>query len=468
MSLAARLLEWLLAPLLSVWLVSLGISFMSARTTVDTAMDDALSAVSVMLMSEWEQRATARPDLPIPSDATRQWLNLVPEFPVFYLIVDGAGVAVAGDDALQPFLRNTFDLEGTEVSAVSPRQFQHLRGFNTVMDDVVMRVVRSRFTVSGKDFTLAVAQSRERQAALLRTGMVHEALAQTAVLLVAFYLLWYGLTYVARPMRALQQHLDTRSADDWTPLPEQLAPHEIAPLIASINALIARLQASLAAQRRFIANAAHQLRTPLAALRTQSELVQRLADGPERDNAMQRLVATGRRASRLANQLLALARAESAGTTGARQPVVLNLLCEEVARDVLPQAIEREIDFAFEPSANHVAIMGDATLIGELVRNLVDNAFKYTPRGGAVVLAVRAGPARIVVDDSGPGIPPADRERVFAPFTRVPQLDTVSGAPIPGTGLGLAIVSEVAQAHGGSVRVESSPQAGARLIVSFG
>ena len=96
--------------------------------------------------------------------------------------------------------------------------------------------MRLRFTAGQKEFVLAVAQSRERQAALLRTGMVHEALAQTAVLLVAFYLLWYGLTYVARPMKALQQHLDARSADDWTPLPEQLAPHEIAPLIASTTA----------------------------------------------------------------------------------------------------------------------------------------------------------------------------------------------------------------------------------------
>ena len=235
MSLAARLLEWLLAPLLSIWLVSLGISFMSARTTVDTALDDGLSAVSAMLMSEWEQRATTRPDLAIPSEPTKQWMNLAPEFPVLYLIVDDAGVPVAGDDSLQSFLRATADADSPEAAPVVPREFRHVQGFNTVMDDAVMRVVRLRFTAGQKEFVLAVAQSRERQAALLRTGMVHEALAQTAVLLVAFYLLWYGLTYVARPMKALQQHLDARSADDWTPLPEQLAPHEIAPLIASTN-----------------------------------------------------------------------------------------------------------------------------------------------------------------------------------------------------------------------------------------
>ena len=126
-----------------------------------------------------------------------------------------------------------------------------------------------------------------------------------------------------------------------------------------------------------------------------------------------------------------------------------------------------EIDFAFESSAGEIAVMGDATLLGELVRNLVDNAFKYTPRGGSVVLAVCSEPSRIMVDDSGPGVAEADRERVFAPFSRVAQLDTTSGAPIPGTGLGLAIVREVAQAHGATVNIVTSPMEGARFVVSF-
>ncbi len=467
MSLAARLLEWLLAPLLSVWLVSLGISFMSARTTVDTALDDGLSAVALMLVSEWEQRVTTRPDIVFPSDATKRLMNIASEYPVSFLIVDGSGIPTAGDDAMQPFLRETVDAEvPLRAPALTPK-FRHVDGFNTVMDDEVIRVVRLRFSAGGKDYTLAVAQSRERQAALLRSGMIHEALAQTAVLIVAFYLLWYGLTYVAQPMRSLQEHLDARTADDWRPIPEELAPHEIAPLIASTNSLIERLQTSLGAQKRFIANAAHQLRTPLAALRTQSELAQRLPDGPERDEAMARLTHTGRRANRLANQLLALARAESAGTTSAREAVELNTLCEGVAHDVLPQALEREIDFAFEPSDVAVEIMGDATLLGEMIRNLVDNAFKYAPRGGSVLLAVRDAPIRVVVEDSGPGIAPQDRERVFAPFARVAQIDTTSGAPIPGTGLGLAIVREVAQGHDGHVTIETSSLGGAKMIVSF-
>lgn len=470
MSLAARLLEWLLAPLLSIWLVSLGISFMSARNTVDTALDDGLSAVAAILVNEWEQRLTTRPDSPIPSDATRRWMNVAPEYPMSFLIVDEKGAPLAGDDALAPFLRETVTADESVDAPAGPsslRSFEHIRGFNSVLDDVVLRVVRRPFTVAGKDFTLAVSQSRERQSALLSSGMAHEAVAQSAVLLVAFSLLWYGLTYVAQPMKVLQEHLDARSADDSEPIPEELAPHEIAPLIASTNALIQRLQTSLAAQKRFIANAAHQLRTPLAALQTQAELIQRLPEGDERRGAVSRLVSTGQRASRLANQLLALARAESVGTTGARQTVNLNELCEGVARDVLPQAIERDVEFAFDASEEVAEIVGDATLLGEMVRNLVDNAFKYTPRHGSVVLTVSASPKRIAVDDSGPGIAESDRERVFAPFARVAQVDTETGAAIAGTGLGLAIVREVAQTHGARVHVTNSRLGGASFVVSF-
>ncbi|MBL8311926.1 MAG: sensor histidine kinase N-terminal domain-containing protein [Burkholderiales bacterium] len=469
MSLAARLLEWLLAPLLSIWLVSLGISFMSARNNVDTVLDDGLNAVAAILVSEWEQRLTTRPDSPIPSDATRRWMNVAPEYPMSFLIVDERGAPLAGDDALVPFLRETVAADDELDSSAKPpgQAFERIRGFNSVLDDVVLRVVRRPFAVAGKEFTLAVAQSRERQGALLSAGMAHEAVAQSVVLLVAFSLLWYGLTYVAQPMKVLQEHLDARSADDSEPIPEELAPHEIAPLIASTNALIQRLQTSLAAQKRFIANAAHQLRTPLAALQAQAELIQRLPEGSERREAVARLVSTGQRASRLANQLLALARAESVGTTGALQMVNLNALCEGVARDVLPQAIDRDVEFAFDASEDTAEIVGDATLLGEMVRNLVDNAFKYTPRHGSVVLTVSATPKRIVVDDSGPGIAEADRERVFAPFARVAQVDAETGAAIAGTGLGLAIVREVAQTHGARVHVATSRLGGASFVVSF-
>ena len=337
----------------------------------------------------------------------------------------------------------------------------------------------------------SVAQSRERQDALSRVVTLHEAVTQTATLLVAFYLLWYGLTYVAKPMKVLKLHLDARGPNDLRPLPEQLAPQEIAPLIASVNALMQRLQTSINAQKRFIANAAHQLRTPVAALRTLSELAARMPDGSERTQSMSRLVATGERVSHLATQLLSLVRAESAGTTSVSVAVDLRALCETVAHDVIPHALEREIEFSLESTeaadvvegsegtvgtvdtvgtVGAVMVTGDPTLIGELIRNLLDNAFKYTPRRGTVMLTVAGGgtePASIRVDDSGPGVPPAEHGRIFAPFARFAHMDEDTGALIGGTGLGLAIVREVADAHGATVSVERSILGGARFVVSF-
>ena len=182
---------------------------------------------------------------------------------------------------------------------------------------------------------------------------------------------------------------------------------------------------------------------------------------------MRRLTATGERASHLATQLLTLVRAESAGTTSVRLRVELNALCEAVALDVIPQALLREIDFALETHPAPVTIVGDATLLGEMIRNLLDNAFKYTPLRGTVTLTVRANPPVCAVDDSGPGVAQSEQSRIFAPFARVALTDSETGLPVPGTGLGLAIVREVADTHNANVRVENSALGGARFVVSF-
>ena len=466
MNLAARLMQWLVAPLLSIWLVSLGISLMSARNTVDTILDDGLSSAVLVLVAEWQARLPGDVKTMFPSIATRQWLNIVPETPITYLIVDNANVPQSGDPNLLQLLRVTIDAS-PRLPTMTAARSHVLPGFNSVLNDESMRVVRTKFSVAGRNFVVGAVQSRERHAALFRVGTMHEITAQSVTLLVAFLLLWYGLNYVALPLRTLQSHLDARGADDLRPLPEQLAPREIAPLIGSVNALMARLQTSFAAQKRFIANAAHQLRTPLAALRVQSELLQKMPEGAEREQSLRRLTATGERASHLATQLLTLVRAESAGTTSVCLPVELNALCEDVALDVIPQALAREIEFALETHLVPVVIVGDATLLGEMIRNLLDNAFKYTPVRGTVTLTVHADPPSCIVEDSGPGVALAEQNRIFAPFARVALTDSETGRPIPGTGLGLAIVREVADAHNASVRVENSQLGGARFIVSF-
>ena len=235
----------------------------------------------------------------------------------------------------------------------------------------------------------------------------------------------------------------------------------------SINDLMARLQTSLAAQNRFIANAAHQLRTPLAAMRAHSELLLRADDPQRRAETINQLIATSARGTRLVTQLLSLVRAESAGTTSQFADVELNALCRLVASEVLPLALERNIEFGIEAHATPVTIQGDSTLLSELVHNLVDNALKYTPRSGTVTIRVLDQPARIAVDDSGSGISASERERMFAPFARVARFEEGSEHAIAGAGLGLAIVEEVARGHRARVEIEQSPYGGARFVVSF-
>jgi two-component system, OmpR family, sensor histidine kinase TctE len=467
MSFAARLLEWLLAPLLFLWLLALGITFLSARETVDTALDDRLNATLAVLHDEWRARADAPTNAAtdrFPSNALNRLLSVGTDYPVRYVIADDSGRALAGDEELLALLR---DGNGSLLSYHAHASTPALEGSNSVIDEDFVRVLRVRFDVKGRVNLVAVAQSRAKQAKLLRSILWHEAIPQTAVLLIAIYLAWYGLTYVVRPMRTLKEHLDARGGNDLRPLPGQLAPAEIEPLIQSINALMQRLEASIAAQRRFIANAAHQLRTPLAALRAQSELMQSSNDVRHREHALAQLMQTSARANRLANQLLSLARAESAATTSHTESVALNALCESVAQDMLPQALERDIDFSFDRAEAEQTVLGDATLLGEMIRNLLDNAFKYTPRGKQVSLAVLAKPTRIVIEDAGTGIGESDRARVFAPFTRLPKFDEDGTHLIAGTGLGLAIVHEVASAHGAHIEIENSRWFGAKFIVIF-
>jgi two-component system, OmpR family, sensor histidine kinase TctE len=468
MSFAARLLEWLLAPLLFLWLLGLGITFLAARETVDTALDDQLNLAANALFDEWREQPAGgalllEPPPPFPSPTLRRLLLNDPRYPIRYLIADNKNRVLAGEEEMLPMLRSS---EG------DPQPLDDLRrapgsGVNTVLDEDFVRSLRFSIGAKGNELRLVVVQSRARQDRLLRSILFYEAIPQTAAIVLAVLLVWYGLAYVVRPMRKLKQHLDERGLRDLRPLPTQLAPIELTPLIQSINDLMQRLQFSLGAQNRFIANAAHQLRTPIAAMRAHSELLRRTENPERRGETIAQLLATTARANRLANQLLSLVRAESAGTTAQFSDVELNELCRNVASEVLPLALERNIEFGFEPAVAPVIVQGDATLLSELVHNLVDNALKYTPHSGTVAISVTTTPVRIVVEDSGPGIAPEERERVFAPFARFPRFDSDGNHAISGTGLGLAIVDEVVRSHRARINIERSRLGGAAFVVAF-
>jgi two-component system sensor histidine kinase TctE len=270
---------------------------------------------------------------------------------------------------------------------------------------------------------------------------------------------WFALTRGIRPLSELQQRIRKRESTDLSPIAERDVPDEVVPLVRAINELLERLDRSVRTQRQFLADAAHQLKTPLAGLRMQAELAARQIDRGENDpqsmkHSLTQISLSSQRAARMVNQLLAMARTETREHAMRPARVDLAELTIDTVRDFVPQAMDKRIDLGYDgPEAGAGAVLtGQPVLLRELVRNLVDNALQYTPAGGTVTARLTPDPFGQVlvlqVEDDGPGVPAAERESVFRPFYRA------LGTSVDGSGLGLSIVREIAQQHGAEVTVE--------------
>lgn len=327
------------------------------------------------------------------------------------------------------------------------------------LDGVPVRVAALRTVRAGEPVTVLMAETTVKRSRLVREVLLGILVPELALVLATLALVFVGVRRGLRPLEGLRGQLARRSHADLRPLAVNALPEELQPLAAEINGLLARLDASLQAQQHFVADAAHQLRTPIAALQAQ---VEALRQESERDQA-QRLapvLAGMRRLAHLVHQLLALARAEPHNGPPA-SVLELDALIRDCADRWLPAAIARGIDLGFELAPARVA--GEALLLAELLTNLVDNAIRYTPAGGAVTVRCLSagGRVRLEVDDSGRGIAPGERERVFERFVRL------DGSDSEGCGLGLAIVRTIAAQHGAVASIGESPLGGARVSVEF-
>jgi two-component system OmpR family sensor kinase/two-component system sensor histidine kinase QseC len=264
------------------------------------------------------------------------------------------------------------------------------------------------------------------------------------------------------PLRFVTAEVHRRDARTLAPLGTENLPGEIEPLVSELNRLLERLQRAFSAQRAFISDAAHELRSPLTALRLQLQLLDRAPDEAARMEARMRLGAAVERAIHLVEQLLALARSEPQEATLAAEPVDLSAAAAEGVRDAHDLALSKHIDLGLE-AAPALPIAGDREGLRTLVRNLVDNAVRYTPPNGSVQVRTRATSNEAVLEviDNGPGIPPEDRERVFDRFYRR------AGAQESGTGLGLAIVKAIAERHSARIALGEAPGRGLAVTVSF-
>ena len=330
-----------------------------------------------------------------------------------------------------------------------------------------MRVAQEDWIVYTDVSANGVAQAAQRTAA--RHDTATESASKIFLPMMALVLFVAGLMVVAlrrglKPLDAAARNVATRTASSLAPIPTDEVPSEISPLVASINALMARLDLALSTQRRFMADAAHELRTPVTALRLQLQLLKRSKDEAGRAEAVDELEAGIDRSQRMIEQVLHVSRFEPDGEAMRREPVDLVALSSAVVGAMSVKADHCGLDLGAVGDAE-VFVQGDAGQLTVLLNNLVENALRYTPAGGVVdvMATLSEGRPTLRVVDTGPGIPEPEREKVFRRFYR-----GAGSSELGGTGLGLAIVKAIADLHGAAVtlRVPSSGR-GLEVRVAF-
>ena len=469
-SLFGEILDWMLTPLLLLWPVSLALTWLVAQNLANKPFDRAL-VYNVQALAQFIQvgpRQRARFSLPQPAS---ELLRADDSDNVYYQVLGAHGEFLAGERELPapPAPSPTEDDAALDEPHLRDAEFRGLP----------VRVAYLWVHIAGapQPALVQVAETREKRSVLATEIIKGVMLPQFAILPLAVLLVWLALVRGIRPLSELESRIRARRPDDLSPLDDHAVPQEVAPLVGSVNDLLTRLKDSIATQKRFLADAAHQLKTPLAGLRMQAELAQR--EGASEDELKQSLQQIGHasvRATHTVNQLLALARAEGGSAAAAHEPCDLAQLTIEAVREAVPAALERGTDLGYEgpePGAPHLVRLGNPLLLKEMLRNLVENALHYarTPGTGAPVVTVRlranppGGGLALEVEDNGPGVPPAERELVFQPFYRA------LGTNVDGTGLGLPIVREIAEQHGASVSLTDAHPGqqppGARFVVRF-
>ncbi|MCC6472752.1 MAG: sensor histidine kinase N-terminal domain-containing protein [Burkholderiales bacterium] len=329
-----------------------------------------------------------------------------------------------------------------------------------------IRSVAVRLPAQDDSITVLVGETLVKRTALTREILLAMILPELFLAFAALLLLVRSIRAGLEPLHAVAQQIERRSPGDLEPIADA-GPTEVRPLTRALNELLRVLSAAQASQQRFIANAAHQLRSPLAALQVQAERALRDSNPASHARALERVAAGTRRVAHVSRQLLTLARLEPEANAAARFVTVdLAALAREATAQWVPQALERGLDLGYAGEQGAVPRQGDPALLQELVSNLIDNAIRYGMPGNSVTVGVESGPdrsARLYVEDDGPGIAAEFRQTVFDRFVRLPDSHG------EGCGLGLAIVREIAHLHGGEAHIETSAAGrGARVAVHFG
>jgi two-component system sensor histidine kinase TctE len=460
-SLRNQLLRWLLVPLLLLVAVNSVSLYRDALDAADMAYDRSLLASTRALaerVSVKDGKVVA--DVPYVALDSFETDTLGR---IYYKVTGLSGETVSGFDDLPAVPAN---VPRSELYPALVRFYHADYNGESVRIAALLQPV---FDDSMRGIALIqVGETLEARRALSRRILFNTLLRQAVLVLAVATLVWFAVRLVLRPLMQLKSEVETRALSDLSDVDQALVHKEVRPLVAAMNSTMARMQNLIASQRRFIADASHQLRTPLTVLKTQAELALRENDHAAMRAIVRSIAGTTDSAVHLANRLLTLARIEHGSEAAeALAPVSLPGIARQVGLDLALPAVQKDIDLALEALDDAPLVAGQALMLQEMVSNLVDNAIRYTPVGGSVLLRVHAHGDEVLLEvhDSGPGVPEAEREKVLTPFYRVGA--TLEANP-SGTGLGLAIVHDVAALHKARLMLDSSERfGGLKVSVAF-
>jgi two-component system sensor histidine kinase TctE len=445
-SVRSRLLGWLLGPLALLLGASAVVAYNTALGIATDAYDRSLldPALAIAQQLKFSDAGIA---LEMP-EAALEALRVDTSDRLFFSVTE-RGRVLMGPDTLPP--------PPTEPALGTPLFY------NTVYRGEPVRVAALAVAAPGHPVIVQAAETLVKRNRLVQHVLFAYVALGCAIFAVTLAAVWIGVARGLAPLEKLRGEIATRSHRDLRPVSERQAPDEVRPLVRELNQLLHRLAVSIELQQRFVADAAHQLRTPLAALQAQVEAARGDPLPPALARTVDQLQAATRRAAHLSRQLLTLASVDpSAERPYSPQATDLAELLQRDLSDWIARADARRIDLGFELSA--APVRAEPELVVEAASNLLDNALSYTPEDGEVTLRTgrRDGVCYLEVEDNGPGIPESERAYVFERFHRV------KGTPGPGAGLGLAIVREIANRHGASVDLAAGAAGrGTRVSVSF-
>ncbi|KVD62724.1 histidine kinase [Burkholderia ubonensis] len=464
-SLRRSLLRRLAAPLsmlaLMSGLIAYWLAWQYTQHVIDRSLADLATAIS-------KQIQIAGPDAPFTVPPLAQAMFSDPAEALIYRISDGEQ-ELAGDPKLP--------LQGTNV-----RRMHYAYVFEAEYDNRAVRVaqVRVEEVDGGKPMVVEVAQPVRHRYRIAAEFLVAIMMPLLLLLLAGWGIVWRVVNQQLGPLTHLADSLNRQTHTSLEPVDETDVPLEIRPLTSAMNALLGRLKTALDAQRKFIADAAHQLRTPLTAVKLHAEQAAIARDPQQTFTAVRELRAAADRAVRLSNQLLSLARAEPGEQAARFVDVDLAAMAFETGAEWVPRALAAHVDLGFQRSDEPrdddqtLLVRGNPVLLREVIANLLDNALKYVPLArphgaritvnvGRAMLDAGVPAAEIVVEDNGPGVPASQQADLFKRFFRG---DAQSGSGVEtGAGLGLAIVHDIIAMHGGSVSYADAPEGGSRFVV---